>query len=180
MDGNDQYEKKSSQSLFLRVISLGLRYPKGFKYSDIINNKALALNEWERNIIDRHFSDACYRYRSSDVTKGDTIFFFILGNALQHYSNENDYIINIDSEFKYLDFQELQFARQNAKEAKKLSWYAIFLAILAIIVSASIPFLVARKVTQNITVDDKQFEKLYEIINSELTKIIEVQESLKK
>lgn len=62
-------------SLHVRVIRHALKYPQGFKYSDIIESKELNLKDWEKSIISRHFQDACTRYNYGENTKGDSYFY---------------------------------------------------------------------------------------------------------
>jgi len=156
----------ADDSLYIRVIGFALKYPQGFKYRDIIESKEINLKEWEKNIIDRHFLDALIRYRGGQNTIGETVFLFIHGNIIDHKSTDNDYLVNIDAEFKFLDYQELKFARANAREAKRLSLWAIVLSGVAIIMSAIVPFLVTKYITQNITVDNDQLQDIKYTIDS--------------
>lgn len=145
----------SKDTLYIRVIRLALEYPEGFKYSDIINNDKLDLNDWEKNTIDRHFLYACRHFTLGDKTKGETIFLFIHGQYDNHKSEENKYILNFEAEFTFIDYQELKFARKNAKEARILALIAIIISVIAILASLLI--------TQKVMIDDNQFQK---IINS--------------
>ncbi|PIS06105.1 MAG: hypothetical protein COT80_02435 [Candidatus Buchananbacteria bacterium CG10_big_fil_rev_8_21_14_0_10_33_19] len=47
-------------------------------------------------------------------------------------NTQSTYIINIDSEFKYPDYQELRFAQNNARTARNYSIIAIALALLSL------------------------------------------------
>ncbi|MEN9582944.1 MAG: hypothetical protein RL641_898 [Candidatus Parcubacteria bacterium] len=153
-----------NESLYIRVIELALKYPEGFTFSDIIDNRELNLEGWKRNIFDRYFLNACQRYHHNNNTIGETIFLFIVGNKDKHDSPENKYLLTFEAEFTFIDYLELKFARQNAKEAKTLSIWAIVLSAIAILVSALIPFIIAHEVTQSVMIDKNQFQEIRNLI----------------
>lgn len=157
--------ENSENSLYIRVIGFALKYPKGFNYSDIIDSKELNLEPWENNIIGRNFEDALRRHNANNNTVGETIFMFVHGEQGIYQSKQNKFIVNFDAEFAFNDYRELKFARENAREARRLSLIAIMLSLMAIGVSAAIPFLVARSVTQNIMIDNNQLQEIKNIIN---------------
>lgn len=152
--------KELGESLYIRVIKQALKFPQGFKYSDVINSAELNLVPWEKEIVSRHFKDACERYNTGENTKGQTIFLFIIGNYRDYTSDENKYLLMFEAEFSYIDYQELRFARENAKQARSLSLIAMVLSVFAIIVSAIVPFLIANYMTQNVTIDESQLEEI--------------------
>ncbi|HEY9583724.1 MAG TPA: hypothetical protein VJI66_02040 [Candidatus Paceibacterota bacterium] len=158
--------KDPEKSLYVKVIETALKYPDGFKYSDIVNNKELGLKDWEKSILNRYFYDACERYNYKDNTKGETIFLFIYGNYNKSNSPENIYTLTFDTEFTFIDFQELKFARKNAQEARKMSTWAIGLSIFAILVSILVPLGVAYFMTQNVVLDNDQFQTIKESMDS--------------
>src|SRR5688572_14282044 len=127
-------EDESEKSLYIRVIKLASEYPEGFKYSDIVNNSVLNLKPWETKIIQRHFEYALIRYRGGQNTSGETMFLFIDGSADQSQSDQNTYILNFDTQFTFIDYQELKFARENAKEAKMLAFIAIMISVVALVI----------------------------------------------
>ena len=159
-------KNKTQDSLYVRVIQFALKFPDGFKYSDIINSKELNLQSWESNIIGRHFEDALNRYKSNDKTRGETIFLFIHGETGSYQSQENKFILTLEAEFAFTDYQELKFARENAKQARNLSLLAISISMFAIIVSVLVPYLIARNMIQNVKIDSGQLQYMKDLINS--------------
>lgn len=152
--------KEPEKSLYIRVIELALKYPKGFKFADIIDNKKLSLEDWEKNIVMRHFKNACDHFNWNDNTKGETIFLFIHGNHSQPNSPDNMYMLTFDAEFTFIDFLELKFARENAREARILSTRSILISIIAIIVSVLLPLATALLMTQTIKIDSNQVKSI--------------------
>lgn len=154
-------ENKSKQdSLYVRVLQHASKYPKGFKCKDILEHAELVLEEWEKEILGRHFQSACQRYVYADNTKGEAIFQFILGNPQTPLLERNEYTLTFEAEFTFIDYEELKFARENAQSAKRFSWLAIVLSVFAIIVSALIPYLIAKNMTQNVLIDDNQLKEI--------------------
>lgn len=151
---------KNKPSLYIRVIEFALKYPKGFKYADIVDSKELKLEDWEKNLLTRQFRDACERFNWQDNTKGETIFQFIHGNHTQANSPDNDYILTFEAQFTYIDYQELKFARENAKDARILSNRAIIISIIAIVVSVIVPILISLCISQTVKIDDNQIQSI--------------------
>lgn len=154
-------ENKSKQdSLYVRVLHHASKYPQGFKCKDILEHSELVLEEWEKKILERHFLSACQRFGWTDNTKGETIFQFIIGDYQKYLSETNEYTLTFEAEFTFIDYEELKFARENAQSAKRFSWLAIVLSVFAIIVSALIPYLIAKNMTQNVLIDDNQLKEI--------------------
>ncbi|MBX4198586.1 hypothetical protein KW782_04650 [Candidatus Parcubacteria bacterium] len=151
---------KNTESLYIRVIEYALKYPEGFKFADIIKSKELNLKEWEVNLLSRHFHDACRRYNEGENTKGETIFLFIHGDHQKANSPDNDYILNFETEFTYIDYQELKFARENAREAKSLSIRAIVISVLALVASIVTPIFIAKFMTQTVEINSTQLQSI--------------------
>ena len=118
-------EDDLEKGLYIRVIKLAAKYPAGFKYSDIVNSEELNLEPWETKILQKHFEDACTRHRANNNTIGETMFLFTEGAENSYQSEQNRYILNFNTQFTFIDYQELKFARENAKEAKRLSIIAL-------------------------------------------------------
>lgn len=145
-------------SLYIRVIEHALKFPQGFKWRDIIESKELELKEWEAKLLGRHFHDACRRYNEGENTKGETIFEFVHGNHQNANSPDNNYILSFETEFTYIDYQELKFARENAREAKKLSIIAIIISGLALLASILTPILIAKYMTQSVEISGAKLQ----------------------
>lgn len=153
------------ESLYIRILKKCLTYPQGFGYFDILDDKELSLEDWERNIIDINFFYACQRAHHKDNTIGETMFLFVHGDRDKSNSPENKYILTFDAEFAFMDYQELVFARQNAKEAKSMSSKALTMSMLAVVVSVIVPLWIANKFIQTIRIEDRQLEIIMESFN---------------
>ncbi len=162
----DSIEVAIDNSVFLCIIEFGLKHPDGFTHSNITS--ALKLADWERTTTERYLDNAyrntCNSGIPSQSTSLETPFFATKVNKLQGYQSvENTYIVSFDAHFKYLDYQELKFARQNAKEAKKLAIVAIIISALATLASIVVPILVAEWLNQTVRLDDVQFQAIQQL-----------------
>ena len=160
--------KIKQQSIFLRVIEHGLKFPNGFKYNQFI--EGLKLDGWEKKVADEHFKAANLNSRSLNQTitasNIETPFLLVEMGPSGFYGDVNHtYIISYDANFKYIDYQELKFARETAKEAKKFSKLAIGISILAFLASILMPIYIAKYFTQTIKLDSSQLELIQKSTN---------------
>ena len=160
----EKLESKLEDSIFLRAIDFGLAYPDGFTYEQIM--KGLALEGPERKVVDEYLNAAfsnAYSKRSTG-TRGvvETPFFVIEDSGNYGHINGHKYIISFDAHFKFIDYHELKFARQNAKEARNLATIAIAVSIGAALASIVMPIFVAQWFTQNVKIDSVQLQSLME------------------
>lgn len=159
----DATEAAIEGSIFLRIINFGLKHPDGFTYVEIMGS--LKLEGWEKTTAQRYLDNAYKNNFNAPIpgrsTNLETPFFATSIDRNNDYQyQENKYIISFDAHFKYLDYQELKFARQNAREAKMLSLWAIRISILAVIVSAGVPLWIALGVNQSVRIDSRQLQYL--------------------
>lgn len=144
-------------SIFLRMIEYGLTRPDGFTRNEILG--AVCPKDWEEKIVADYLDNAVGNKHGSGVpgssTNRETPFFAIRIDQLDHQSEMNLFIINFSSYFNYLDYQELKHARANAREARMYSWVAIFISVLAVVVSVLVPYFIAEYVTQEVHVVEK-------------------------
>lgn len=141
-------------NLFLQVISWGLSKPDGFTYTEV--KQEFNLSETKKEIIESHLRQA-YRnhesliYNPNTTSTADTIFLHI-GHLGGYNEALSRYIINYGAQFNYIDYQELQFARKSAGDAKKYSTIAIWISAAALIASVIVPYLIAEFITQDVRV----------------------------
>ena len=159
---------KMDKSIFLRVIEHGLKFPNGFKYNQFI--EGLKLDGWEKKVADEYFKAANLNSRSLNQTitasNIETPFLLVEMGPSGFYGDVNHtYIISYDANFKYIDYQELKFARETAKEAKKFSKLAIGISILAFLASILMPIYIAKYFTQTIKLDSSQLELIQKSTN---------------
>lgn len=151
------------KSIFLKIIEYGLNFPKGFKYLDIVNG--LNLESWETKIVNKYLEGAHLNARNSRISHqaGQVETPFVLienGNSESFMDPSHTYLVSFDANFKYIDYQELKFARETSKEARKYSMVAITISILAFIASIIVPILIAKYFTQTIKLEDSQLQIL--------------------
>ncbi len=124
------------ENFYIRVIEYGIKHPDGFTYDEIIDSKELGLKDWEKEAMKKYFHNAYVNFNQNESMgksgSAETLFLLINRKNLNFIHDSNKYTINFDSHFKYIDYQELKFARENAKTAKTLSLCAIGIAVLSI------------------------------------------------
>lgn len=152
------------KNMLLRVIELGIKHPDGFTYSDIIDNGELRLTSWEKEILDRYFTNAFRNLQGANSLRpadAETIFLVLKTGENPHTNNSWLYTINLDTHFKYIDYLELREARENAKEARKLASWAILVSVIAIVVSIFVPSFI----TQEVQLPESQIQGIKDIFN---------------
>lgn len=154
-------EENIGKSSLIRVIEWGLNHPDGFGVAEILDDTVLSLNPQEKDIIRTYLQIAYKNSYTMTVTGSGPVssesLFLILHRFGTDYLNEgNKYVISLDAHFSFIDYQELKFARQNAKEAKSLSVLAILISAAALI----IPVIVAVCMTQDVKIDNEQMNSL--------------------
>lgn len=155
------------ENFFIRIIEYGIEHPNGFTYDEIINGAPLNLKDWEKEIIKKYFNNAYINSRRDESKDrsgpAETPFLLVDRRVGGDYANSlNKYVINFDSYFKYLDYQELKFARENAKTARNLSLYAIGIATFSIIVAILVPIIIK----QTVKIEVKQFDQILSAIKN--------------
>lgn len=157
------------KSIYLRIIEYGLKFPNGFKYQEFI--EGLSLESWETKIVNKYIDDAyqnAYNLRvGTQVGQVETPFVLIENGNSNHFMDPNKkYLISFDAHFKYIDYQELKFARETAKEARKYSMIAIGISIFALLASIVVPILISKYFTQEVKLDSSQLDILQQTINN--------------
>lgn len=154
----DKLVSKLEDSIFLRVIDYGLEYPDGFTFEQVM--EGLKLEGWEQKIIEEYFYNA---YSNDNSKRGvnpggsmETPFFLIKRGGGNYQDDTYRYIVSYDANFKFIDYHELKFARENAKEARSLATIAIAVSVGAAITSIIMPILVAQWFTQTVKIDEAQ------------------------
>lgn len=159
----DKLEAKLEDSIFLRVIDYGLGYPDGFSYTELVDG--LKLEGWERKIVDEYLEIAynnAFNARIHGIRGSAHSPFFLVqeGASRSFMHGDHKYIMSFDAHFKFIDYHELKFARENAREARHLSVKAIAISVGAVVVSIFIPIFVAQWLTQTIKIDETQLRLL--------------------
>lgn len=158
----DKLTAKLEDSIFLRVIDYGLGYPDGFTFTQVM--EGLNLEGWEQKTIEEYFYNAYSNDNSKrGVNQGgsmETPFFVIKRGGGNYQDDTYRYIVSYDANFKFIDYHELKFARENAREARSLATIAIAVSVGAALLSIFMPIFVAQWFTQNVRLDSDQLQSL--------------------
>ena len=161
-------------SIFLKIIEFGLNRPDGFTYEEIMEE--LRLDGWEKDITGEYlrcaFKNAYYMRNVGESANIETPFFVVKLRGSHFESGDAKYIISFDAHFKYIDYQELKFARENAEHAKTFSLRAIKLSCIAIVISLIsmfVPFIIALFMNQVVKIDEGQFQLLKSMTEQPVT-----------
>lgn len=124
-------------NFFIKLIETGLGFNDSFSYNQFLE-KITNNEEWQIKIIDTYFDNAVNNWNAN--TYRETIFLVAeeTSAAVQperYKSKRFKYTINLEATFKFIDYIELINARENAQESKRLSWLAIILAFITIVIS---------------------------------------------
>lgn len=157
-------EKNIGESFLIRSIEWGLDHPRGFSVSEVTEAEELELSAGEKDILKTYLQIAHKNYYNVSVVRSgpvnpDTLFLALYILNPDNYADEkNKYVISLESQFNFIDYQELKFARKNASEAKRLSFGAIVISIIAIL----IPIFS----TQDVEISEQQMERFLNHSNS--------------
>lgn len=146
-------------NLFLEAISWGLTKPNGFTYVEF--NQKFKLEDSKKEIFDAYFKQAHKNHEAMqglNNTTADTIFLH-LGPLRGFNEATAHYIINYGAQFNYIDYLELQSAKENAREARKYSIIAIWISGFALIAAVLVPYLIAEFVTQDVRIESGLTDK---------------------
>ena len=146
------------ENIYIRIIKFGIEHPEGFNYEEIINDKQLKLNDWEKNIVNQYLNSA---YENGQGTPRGHIIgletLFLAVERIGGYKEDGTkFIINLDSQFKYIDYLELKEARETASKAHKIAMGAIIISILSIIAMLFI--------TQTVKIDQQQYNEIKNLV----------------
>ena len=151
------------ENIYIRVIKFGIEHPEGFNYEKIINDKQLDLNDWEKNIVDGYLDRAYKNKESLTINSGypnlETLFLAVgkIGKYAGEYTDDKTkFIINLDSQFKYIDYLELKEARETATKAHRIAMSAIIISVISIATMLII--------IQTVKIDQQQYNEIKSLI----------------
>lgn len=143
-------KEKLEDSIHLRAIKYGRQYPNGFMYADIEHHYSRRREEWQ--IVKKFLHDAWNNYDQgiSQITP------FVLLEKMGNLSADNSkYTLSYEAYFNYLDYEELQQARYNAREAQRSSTIAICIAIMSMIISGALSLW---QINNPVSLDQDQYQ----------------------
>ena len=147
------------ENIYIRIIKFGIEHPEGFNYDGIINDKQLKLNDWEKNIVDKYLERAFKNEQSLTINSNypnlETLFLAVK-KTTEHKDDSSKFIINLDSQFKYIDYLELKEARETAVKAQRFALGAILISVVSIIAMLFI--------IQTVKIDQQQYNEIKNLI----------------
>jgi hypothetical protein len=164
-----QLAKPMEQNLYIRLLEFGLSQPDGFSHAEL--EAHLNLNEWETKIVNKFVELALNTGRTSFARdgsyipdSGNTIFVLI--------SNDHPvggrFILSHNAFFSYLDYLELQSARETSKSANRNAklalWAVCFTTLISIAVSISLAYW---QVESPVSINDVQYKAMLECVEKD-------------
>lgn len=147
-----------------------MRHTEGFNYDEIIKARELKnLKEWESEIIDRYLLNAYRNKQHTGLMKPadiETMFVLIEGWDSDYKHERIKYALNLDSWFKYIDYAELEEARETARKADRHATIALCAVIITAIASLIISFFLSRwQIKSPVEIKEEQLEKIINTVN---------------
>lgn len=107
------------KNIYIRVLKFGNLHPNGFNLIEIRDNKTLGLSITEKKVVEEYIQNAyinTQKYSASGYPDHKTLFLCI-ERGRDYMDKKTKFTINLDSQFKYIDYLELKEARKMAKSA---------------------------------------------------------------
>ncbi|MCK5490505.1 MAG: hypothetical protein KAI67_01555 [Candidatus Pacebacteria bacterium] len=82
--------------------------------------------------------------------------FLAVKKTTEHKDDKTKFIINLDSQFKYIDYLELKEARETAVKAQRFALGAILISVVSIIAMLFI--------IQTVKIDQQQYNEIKNLI----------------
>lgn len=129
------------QSILFLVLKIGFN-TSSFTPTELRNDlknlqKRETLEDIEERFLERNFSIADVKLAvKMGLDKGIVTDESMFLNLRFHRNNEEVYCLTTEAKFKYIDFLELEQARENSQQARKYAKISIGIAIGALVISA--------------------------------------------
>ena len=157
--------KPMKQNLYIRLLEFGLNQPNGFSHEELETH--LNLNEWEKKIVNKFIELALNTGRPVPGPTGyipdseNTIFVLI--------SNDHPigarFILSHNAFFSYLDYLELQSAKETSNSANRNAKLALWAVFFTTLISIVISFCLASwQIKSPVEMDEKQFKAVLECV----------------
>ncbi len=152
--------EQENKDVYIRMIEYGRHHSNGFTPDEI--KSAFSEKIEEQNLVSKLLEDAWKNSRNP--ISHPTPFVLFRDNNLSNYANYHncEYALSYEANFNYLDYEELQQAKSNAKDAHRTSIWAIGIAIVSMIISS---FFSYRQIVSPVSLDRNQYESILKTIN---------------
>lgn len=168
-NNSSKLKNKENKNLYIRLLEFGDRHFNGFSYKEIIEDKELDLNEWEKGVVDAYLKNSSDS-ANQNIVKQSPIksdIFVLIEKGHEIFNQKEDskkYIINYEAYFNYIDYLELVEARKTAEDANNHAIWSIRVAIgtlvISIIFSALSVFYQRKQLNNPIEIKQEQFKQL--------------------
>ena len=144
------------KDIYLRMIEYGRNYPDGFSPNKI--KEYFSGKPKESQLVDKLLVVA---FQNSKSPINQNTPFVLLNDNGTNYLN-GLYGLSYEANFNWLDYEELQQARLNAKEAHRHSQIAIIIAIISMLFSVGFSIW---QIYNSVSLDEEQYRQLIETID---------------
>lgn len=145
-------EPKGENTIQLRAIKYGIKYPNGFMYSDIKYHYSKRLSEW--TVVDEYLNEA---WNNKNGVFSRTTPFVLLEKLGNGNADQSKYTLSYEAYFNYLGYLTLL-------EVRKSSQIAFWTAIAAILISIVSLFVLIhyslKQINSPTKMDSVQFQEL--------------------
>jgi hypothetical protein len=143
-----------------KILKFSAGKSEGFTYDQVYN---IGLSDDEKVILDKYLTTAWNNeYGRMSENSENTMFQMLkyggISSSIKDASNK--FILNLDSLFAFVDFEELRFSKENAEAAKKQAINALKISIFSLAVSVVFSSI---SIYVTIVYSKKQIEKSEEI-----------------
>lgn len=149
---------QENKDVYIRMIEYGRQHSSGFTPDEI--RSAFSEKIEELNLVNKLLEDAWKNNRNP--ISHPTPFVLSRDNNSINYLTDCKYTLSYEANFNYLDYEELQQAKSNAKDAHCASILAIGIAIVSMIISA---FFSYRQIISPVSLDSNQYERILKTID---------------
>ena len=146
-------KKKVEDSIHLRAVRYGVKYPHGFSFGKIEKwYKTERPNDWK---VVRKF--LLLALSNNDKALNQVTPYILLEKAEAGNEGTSQFILTYEAYFNYLNYLELVESRKNARGAFWIAFVAITISVVAM--GASI-YYSRKQIDAPVKIDEQQFQQL--------------------
>lgn len=168
-------EKLNNLNLYIKILEFGHARIEGFTYNEIIESLQIIQDSWEDKIIKSYIFNALHSgeiidfispnsgHNSAIRPTMDSIF-IVIEKGKDIEKNENHkLVLKYDAYFNYIDYLELQAAKQSSVEANKNAKYALWAVAFTTLVSIILTII---QILAPVEIDNHQFNEIITSIHT--------------
>jgi hypothetical protein len=155
---------KAEDTIHLRAIKYGIKFPNGFMYSDIKYHYSKRPSEW--TIVNEYLNEAWNNKNSITGRVTPFVLLEMMGNG---NADQSKYTLSYEAYFNYLGYLTLLETRKNSRIAFWTAFAAIFISVLSLIVSI---YYQKKQLNMPTKVNQAQFQELIRSIQNIDTSVL--------